>query len=155
MKTFNQLVEEAREKVEELFPWDVEERQQNNEDMLIIDVREPYEFDAMHIRDSINVPRGILETACEYDFEETIPELVEARDKTVIVACRSGNRSLFAADVMQQMGYKTVISLKTGLRGWNEAEQPLVDKNNLPVDIDDADEYFLPKLKPEQHSPQK
>jgi rhodanese-related sulfurtransferase len=153
MKTFNQLIEEVRSKVQELFPWDVEERQQQ-EKLLIIDVREPYEFDAMHIADSINVPRGILETACEYDFEETIPELVEARDKTIIIVCRSGNRSLFAADVMQQMGYKDVISLKTGLRGWNEADQPLVTNNDETVDVDAADEYFSPKLKPEQLKPQ-
>jgi len=153
MKTFNQLIEEARSKVEEVFPWDVEELQQEGE-LLIIDVREPYEFAAMRIENSINVPRGILETACEYNFEETIPELVEARDKTVLVACRSGNRSLFAADVMQQMGYKHVISLKTGIRGWNESDQPLVDKNNNPVDIDDADEYFTPKLRSDQYSPQ-
>jgi rhodanese-related sulfurtransferase len=154
MKTFNQLIEEARSKVQELFPWDVEERLEK-EDMLIIDVREPYEFNAMHIANSINVPRGILETACEYDFEETIPELVEARDRTVIIVCRSGNRSLFAADVMQQMGYKNVLSLKTGLRGWNEADQPLVTNNDETVDVDDADEYFTPNLKPEQLKPQR
>ncbi len=152
MKTFNQLVEAARSHVKELFPWDAEERL-NDESLLIIDVREPYEFDAMCIKGSINVPRGVLETACEYDFEETIPELVEARNKTVIVVCRSGNRSIFAAEVMRQMGYKDAVSLKTGLRGWNEAELPLVTKDNSIVDIDDADEYFLPKLKPEQLSP--
>jgi rhodanese-related sulfurtransferase len=121
--------------------------------LLIVDVREPYEYKTLHIENSLNVPRGILETACEYDFEETIPELVEARDKPVVVVCRSGNRSLFVADIMQQMGYQEVYSMKTGLRGWNEAEQPLKDLNNNPVDIDFADEYFTPKLRPEQHSP--
>ena len=105
-----------------------------------------------HIENSINVPRGILETACEYDFEETVPALVESRNKPVVVVCRSGNRSLFVADVMQQMGYKEVLSLKTGLRGWNEAEQPLIDGNSNPVNIDDADEYFTPNLRPEQLS---
>ena len=152
MKTFNQLIEEVRSKVKELFPWDLEERLEN-EQPLIIDVREPYEFDAMHIENSINVPRGILETACEYDYEETIPELVEARDKTVIIVCRSGIRSLFVAEVMQQLGYKDVISLRTGLRGWNDSELPLIDNNNKVIDIDDADEYFTPKLRPEQLSP--
>lgn len=152
MKTFNQLVEEARSKVQELFPWDLDE-QKDSEKLLVIDVREPYEFDAMHIENSINVPRGILETACEYDFEETIPELVKARNRKVIVVCRSGNRSLFAVEIMQQLGYKDVFSLKTGLRGWNEAEQPLVNKDLKAIDIDDADKYFAPKLKPEQLSP--
>lgn len=152
MKTFTQLVEASRTKVKELFPWDlVELRRDKNP--LIIDIREPYEFDAMHIQDSLNVPRGILETACEYDFEETVPELVEARNQDVILICRSGNRSIFAAEVMQQMGYQHVYSLKTGLRGWNEFEQPLVDKDNYPVSIDDADDYFAAKVRPEQRRP--
>jgi hypothetical protein len=46
-----------------------------------------------------------------------------------------------------------VVSLKTGLRGWNDYEQPLVDKNDNPVDIDDADDYFTPKLREDQLSP--
>jgi rhodanese-related sulfurtransferase len=152
MKTFTQLVEDARGNVKELFPWDLADRI-NQAGMLIVDIREPYEYDAMHIQDSLNVPRGILETACEYDYEETVPELVEARDKEVIVVCRSGNRSIFAAEVMQQMGYNHVFSLKTGLRGWNEFEQPLVDKDNYPVTLDDADDYFSAKVRPEQRRP--
>lgn len=152
MKKFTQLVEEARANVKELFPWDLSERLEN-EKILIVDIREPYEYEAMHIKDSLNVPRGILETACEYDFEETVPELVESRDKEVIVVCRSGNRSIFAAEVMQKMGYQNVYSLQTGLRGWNEFEQPLVDKDNYPVDIEDADDYFAAKVHPEQRRP--
>lgn len=152
MKTFSQLVEAARANVKELFPWDLAERMET-ETLLIVDIREPYEYDAMHIQDSLNVPRGILETACEYDFEETVPELVEARDEEVILVCRSGNRSIFAAEVLQKMGYQHVYSLQTGLRGWNEFEQPLVDKDNYPVSLDDADDYFTAKVHPEQRRP--
>lgn len=152
MKRFTELVAEAAKDVTEIFPWDVEEKLQDPQ-LFLLDIREPYEFDAMHIKDSINVPRGILETACEYDFEETVPKLVAARDREVIVICRSGNRSIFAADIMQQMGYQNVVSLKTGLRGWNDSEYPLLDINNKIVDIDTADEYFTPRLRPEQYSP--
>lgn len=152
MKTFSQLVEETRAKVKEIFPWDLVDRLKQ-EKVLIVDIREPYEYDAMHIPDTLNVPRGILETACEYDFEETVPELVEARDKEVVVVCRSGNRSIFAAEVMQKMGYQHVVSLQTGLRGWNEFEQVLVDKDNREVSLDDADDYFTAKVHPEQRRP--
>lgn len=152
MKTFIQLVEEARANVRELFPWDLTDRLEN-EQILIVDIREPYEYEAMHIQDSLNVPRGILETACEYDFEETVPELVEARGKEVVLVCRSGNRSIFAAEVLQKMGYRHVYSLQTGLRGWNEFEQPLVDNDNYPVSLDDADDYFSAKVHPEQRRP--
>jgi rhodanese-related sulfurtransferase len=106
----------------------------------------------MHIAGSINVPRGVLETACEYDYEETVPKLVAARDKEIIVICRSGNRSVFVCDVMQQMGYRNVSSLKTGLRGWADYEQPMVNARGEPVSEDDADEFFTPNLRPEQLS---
>jgi rhodanese-related sulfurtransferase len=153
MKTYNQLIEECLETVEEVFPWDLEEELQNGDKPLILDIREPEEFNAMRIKDSINVPRGILEQSCEWDYEETVPELVQSRDKPIVLVCRSGNRSVLAAYTMQQMGYENVKSLKTGLKGWNDYEQPLVDNNNNDVDIDDADEYFASKVKAEQMKP--
>jgi rhodanese-related sulfurtransferase len=107
----------------------------------------------MHIPGSINVPRGILESACEWDYEETIPELVEARDREIVVVCRSGYRSILAVHSLQVLGYTNVVSLMTGVRGWKDNEQPLVDKDGAPVDLDDADVYFTPRLRPEQMRP--
>ncbi|VAX06504.1 Rhodanese-related sulfurtransferase [hydrothermal vent metagenome] len=152
MKTFTQLVAESAKNIDEIFPWDLEDK--TDKPPILLDIREPYEYDAMHVKDSLNVPRGILENACEYDFEETVPELVEAREKEIVVICRSGNRSIFAAEVMKNMGFKNVVSLKTGLRGWVDYELPLVDENEQLIDEDDADEYFTPKLRPEQMSPE-
>ena len=151
MKRFTELVAETAERVTEVFPWDLEETLQAREVMLL-DVREPAEYEAMHIAGSINVPRGVLETACEYDYEETLPELVEARDKEIVVICRSGNRSVFVCDVMQLMGYTNVSSLKTGLRGWADYEQPMVNGKGENVSEDDADEFFTPNLRVEQLS---
>ena len=150
MKKFMEIVEETLENVKEILPWDLEEKLNAEEKPFLVDIREPYEYNAMHIKDSINVPRGILETACEYNYEETIPELVESRSREIVVICRSGYRSVLGADVMQQMGYQNVCSLKSGLRGWNDYEQPLVDENNEVVDIEEGDDYFTPMLRPEQ-----
>ncbi len=152
MRTFAQIIEDALEEVSELMPWDLEEALATDQPPLLIDIREPYEYSAMHISGSINVPRGILETACEFDFEETVPALASGRDQDVVVICRSGNRSVLAAKVMQEMGFSQVRSLKTGLRGWNDYEQPLVDAQNKAVDIDDADDYFTAKLRDDQLS---
>jgi rhodanese-related sulfurtransferase len=152
MKSIDDFINEALQNVDELFPWDLEEKISSNADVLLLDIREPYEFDAMHISGAINVPRGILETACDYDYEETLPELVEARQREIVVICRSGKRSVLAADVMQQMGYARVLSLKTGMRGWSDYEQAMVDADNKPVDEDAAIEYFTPRLRPEQLS---
>ena len=154
MKNFLELIRGCLTEVREIMPWDLEERLAENEDLLIVDVREPDEFAAMHIAGSMNVPRGILESACEWDYEETVPELVQARDREVVVVCRSGYRSVLAANSMQVLGYQNVASLQTGLRGWKDYEQPLVDGEGRDVDLDDADVYFTPKLRPEQQRPE-
>lgn len=51
------------------------------------------------------------------------------------------------------LGFENVVSLKTGLRGWNDYEQPLVNVEGQAVDIDDADDYFTPNLREDQLSP--
>jgi len=153
MKKFTDLVAESAKNVREIFPWDLEERIENNPSLLLLDIREPYEFDAMHIKDSLNVPRGVVETACEWEYEETVAQLVEAREKEVVVACRSGNRSIFVCEIMQKMGYKNIVSLKTGLRGWSDYEQALFDKDENEVDEDTAIDYFTSNIREDQMAP--
>ena len=86
-------------------------------------------------------------------FDDTVPELVESRERDVIVVCRSGNRSAFAAATLQQMGYRKVYSMKTGLRGWNDYELPLVTAAGKTVPVEQADEFFTSRLRPEQLGP--
>lgn len=153
MKRFTDLVSDCLASINEEFPWDVEEKLGSDEPPLVLDIREPDEYAAMHIKGSLLVPRGILETACEYDYEETVRELVEARQRDIVVVCRSGNRSALAAFTMQLMGYQKVSSMKTGLRGWNDYELPLVKPNGKVVSVDEADEFFTTRLRPDQIKP--
>lgn len=153
MKRFSDLVAEVLPEIREVFPWDLETLMESGSGCLLLDVREPVEFEAARIPGSINVPRGILESACDYGYEETTPELVRARDREVVVICRSGNRSALAALTMQLMGYRNVCSLKTGLKGWTDAEMPLVNGNGEEISVDDAEDYFIPRLSPEQLPP--
>jgi rhodanese-related sulfurtransferase len=153
MKTYTDLVNDCLQHINELFPWDLSKELEQGNDPLLVDISEPYEYAKLHIPGSINVPRGVLESACEYDYEETMPALAAARDRDVVLICRSGRRSALATCTLQQMGFNKVRSLKTGLRGWNEYEQPLVDGDNNPVDIDAADDYFTTRLRPEQQMP--
>ncbi|GAB4293923.1 MAG: rhodanese-like domain-containing protein [Thiohalomonadaceae bacterium] len=153
MKHYTDLVAECLSEVEELFPWDLKEKLNSTPDLLLVDVREPYEFSAMHIEGAINVPRGVLESACEWDYEETVPELAAGREREIVVICRSGYRSVLAAHTMQRMGFKHVYSLKTGMRGWFEFEQPMIDGYNQPVDEDTGENYFTTRLRPEQRKP--
>jgi len=152
MKTIDDFIADCLKTVDEIFPWDLEEAMKTKLPMLL-DIREPYEFDTLHIKGSTNVPRGLLEQACDYGYDETMPELVTARDKDIIVICRSGKRSVLAAYTMQLMGYHSVKSLKTGVQGWNDYELPLENRNKQTVDVDNADEILMPHLKPEQMHP--
>jgi len=153
MKNFATLIEDILPDIQELFPWDLEEKIKVNSKITLVDIREPYEFDVMHMENSINVPRGVLESACDWGYEETVPELACCRKKEVILICRSGNRSALAAYTMQLMGFETVSSLKTGLAGWNDYELPLFDSDDQKVDIEAGDNFFEIKVKPEQMPP--
>ncbi|AHF03731.1 sulfurtransferase [Marichromatium purpuratum 984] len=154
MKRFLQLIQHCLTEVREVMPWDLAERLECAPAPLIVDVREPDEYAAMHLPGSINVPRGILESACEWDYEETLPELVEAREREVVV-CRSGNRSVLAAHALQVLGYRRVVSLRLGLRGWKDDDQPLVDAAGVEVAPEVADDYFTPRLRPDQVNPER
>ena len=155
MKRFTDLIATCLPQVKELFPWDLAERLADQTDAppLLLDIREPYEYTAFHLPGSLNVPRGILESACDYGYEDTVPLLVAAREQDIIVICRSGNRSVLAAHTMQLMGYSRVFSLKTGIRGWNDYEQPLQDAQGATVDPDAADVALSVKPTPEQLGP--
>lgn len=148
MKRYKDLVADALQRVVEVQPWDLGRRLENLP--LLIDVREPAEFFALHIPGSINVPRGILEQSCEWNYDETVPELASGRGREIVVICRSGYRSVLAADVMRQMGFEHVTSLRSGVRGWNDAELPLVSLAGDLVDADDADEILMSRVRPEQ-----
>jgi rhodanese-related sulfurtransferase len=152
-RKFMDLVAQCCDSVPEWMPWDLAEYLAEHPDTLIVDVREPQEYEAMHIPGSINVPRGVLESACEWDYDETEPRLVQAREQEVVLVCRSGYRSLLAGVSLKLLGFQQVHSLKTGLRGWKDYEQPLVDRNGKPVDLDTADDYFTTRLRPDQRRP--
>lgn len=154
-RTYAHLAEEAARSVAEVMPWDVAGLRAGKPDLMILDVRERAEFEAAHIAGALNVPRGILEAACEYDYAETEPQLVEARERPILVVCRSGSRSALAAVVMGLLGYREVYNLKLGMKGWNDADLPLVDGRGLGVDADDAMHVIDPRIAPEQLDPRR
>lgn len=147
------LLADAARRVRELMPWDLRDRLAAEPSLIVLDVREPAEFAAVRMAGSINVPRGILEASCDWDYEETLPLLAGGRERAIVVVCRSGNRSLLAADVMLRMGFISVASLKTGVRGWNDFDQPLVDDAGRSVDADTAERLLAPRVRADQRRP--
>ena len=153
MQCYDDLIAEALTRVKEMMPWDLSRSMAGDNKPVLLDVREPSEFKMLHIPGSINVPRGVLEQSCEWDYDETLPLLASGRDQEIVVICRSGKRSVLAADMLLRMGYSKVVSLKTGVRGWNDYEQPLEDAAGKLLDADSVDELLAPRLRREQRKP--
>ncbi len=153
MKRYDDLVAEALTRVKEIMPWDLSRALAAGSKPMLLDVREPAEFSMLRIPGSINVPRGVLEQSCEWDYDETVPALAAERDQDIVVICRSGKRSVLAADVLLKMGYINVVSLKTGVRGWSDFEQPMTNEQGEVLDADAGDVLLAPRVRPEQHKP--
>ena len=80
------------------------------EDVVILDVREQDEFDASHIPGAILLPVG---TITADSAAAVIPEM----DTTVLVYCRSGNRSKTASDALVKLGYTQIYEFG-GINDW-------------------------------------
>ena len=83
--------------------------EEEEDDLLLVDVREPHEYNQGHIPGSILLPLGQLKDA----HEETLD-----REKTIVLICRSGRRSAEAAIFLSEEGYKSLYNLKGGMLGW-------------------------------------
>lgn len=122
-KTAAQLVQEARQRVENLTV-DQVAREVQAGDALLVDIREPGEAqqDGV-IPGAVAAPRGMLEfwadPSSPYHRQEFSPE------RRVILHCASGGRSALAADTLRQMGYGRVAHLDGGIRAWAQAGQPV------------------------------
>ena len=153
MESYDDLVNEALKRVKEIMPWDLSRSLAAGSKPFLLDVREPAEFALLRIPNSINIPRGVLEQSCEWDYDETLPELAGNREQEIVVICRSGKRSVLAADILLRMGFTHVVSLKTGMRGWNDFEQAMENEKGEAIDADAGDVLLAPRLRPEQRKP--
>lgn len=122
-KTAAQMVQEARQRVENLTVAQVA-REMQEEGALLVDIREPGEDQKEGvIPGAIAAPRGMLEfwadPSSPYHRSEFSP------DRRVILHCASGGRSALAADTLRQMGYSRVAHLDGGIRAWAQEGQPV------------------------------
>lgn len=95
------------------------EKEIKTDSVQLLDVRTPQEYADGHIVGAINI------NVQSDDFQQmAVKEL--SKDKTVLVYCRSGRRSLNAADILTGLGYK-VVNLKGGIIEWEEDGLPVTD----------------------------
>jgi rhodanese-related sulfurtransferase len=107
---FLKSVNDAKSRVHENTPEDVKRKQDAGESFHLVDVREDNEWQKGHAAGAIHLGKGIIER----DIEKTIPD----HDAEIVLYCGGGFRSALAADALQKMGYKNVISMDGGWKRW-------------------------------------
>src|SRR5262245_15636628 len=127
---FREIMRQAKKQVAEWTPAQVRsalvdghERGPDDQDIVLLDVREKQEWNEGYIPGAIDEPRGHLES----DIEEVVPD----KSKKVILYCAGGVRSLMAGTTLQQMGYKDVISMSGGYGRWKGSGYSFVQPRTL------------------------
>ncbi len=114
---FLKLVQDTKSRVKETTVDEVKKRLDRGDKFVLIDVREESEFAKDHLPGAVHLGKGIIERDIETRFPDASTELV--------LYCGGGYRSALAADNLQKMGYRNVISMDGGIREWREKKYPL------------------------------
>jgi len=114
---FLNLVKDAKTRVKEEDYRETKKRLDAGEKFVLVDTREDSEWARGHIPGAVHLGRGIIER----DIEKTVPD----KNTQIVLYCGGGYRSALAADNLQKMGYRDVISMDGGWRGWTEAGFPV------------------------------
>jgi rhodanese-related sulfurtransferase len=115
---FLKIVKDAKTRVKEADAAEIKKRLDAGEKMIIVDTREDIEWARGHVAGAIHLGKGVIER----DIENTIPD----KEATVVLYCGGGFRSALAADNIQKMGYRNVISMDGGWRVWTESGYPVI-----------------------------
>jgi len=132
--TVHDLIESAKHRIREVGPAELLGLQRAGSP--VIDVREPEEFADDHIPGAVNIPRGLLEF--EVDGHPAInyqtAEELSHRERTVVLYCLSGGRSVLAAEALRRLGFRSAVSLRGGILGWADEGHPV----SAPAALDTA-----------------
>lgn len=115
--TAQQLVAEARQQIKETDHDGARALMEKN--VLVLDVREPGEFEQGHLPGAVNVPRGVLE------FKVGEHPALKDPNAEILVYCRTGGRAALACVALQRMGFGRLTSLAGGFEGWVSKGQPV------------------------------
>lgn len=114
---FLSLVADAKKRVRETNVQEIKQKIDRGDTFFLVDVREQDEWQRGHLPTAIYLGKGIIER----DIEKVIPD----ENAEIVVYCGGGFRSALTADTLQRMGYKNVISMNGGFRGWVDAGFPI------------------------------
>ena len=111
MPTFREMLADAKAAVREIDPAQAEQ-EISAEKAVVLDVREPDEYEQGALPGAVHIPRGTLETSVEGRIPDKASHLV--------VYCAGGTRSAFAAKTLQDLGYTDVASVVGGFNRWKD-----------------------------------
>ena len=89
----------------------------NRKDAVMLDVREPGEFNSGHAPNAKNVPLGQL--------EKRLGEIEKYKARPVVVTCQTGSRSHAATSALKKAGFGEVVVLSGGFGAWQQANLPV------------------------------
>jgi molybdopterin/thiamine biosynthesis adenylyltransferase/rhodanese-related sulfurtransferase len=118
MPSYRDLLNEARAEVDE-----VDAAAAREAEPVFVDVREQDEWDQGHLPGAVHIPRGYLESR----IERAVPD----RAQKIVLYCASGNRSVFAAKTLAELGYEDVASLAGGIADWQRSGLPVEMSRSL------------------------
>jgi len=101
----------------EITPKELKARQERGDDLFILDVREPHEFQICNLNGKL-IPLG--------ELPGRVSELDSSRE--MVVHCRSGKRSADAIRFLQTAGFKKLLNLKGGVLAWSDQVDPSMPK---------------------------
>jgi adenylyltransferase/sulfurtransferase len=96
---------------------DLKQRLDSGEDVYILDVREPFEYQIANIGGKL-IPQN--------DVPQRLAEI--PRDREIVVHCKMGGRSQKIAEYLHQSGYPRVTNVSGGIIAWSEQVDPSVPK---------------------------
>ena len=117
-EAFLNIVKDAKKRIKEESYQETKRRLDAGEKIRLVDVREDSEWARGHVPGAIHLGKGVIER----DIEQAIPD----KEATIVLYCGGGFRSALAADNLQKMGYRNVISMDGGWRAWTEAGFPVI-----------------------------
>lgn len=88
----------------------------DDQEVIILDVRERDEYDSGHISGAVLLPVGTID-------ENTAADVIPEKDSTVLVYCRSGNRSKTASSALADLGYTNIYEFG-GINTWPYETEP-------------------------------
>jgi rhodanese-related sulfurtransferase len=114
---FLAAVNDAKSRVQQIDIDRYKRMRESGEKHVLVDVREDTEWSAGHAAGSVHVGKGVIER----DIETKVPD----KNVRLVLYCGGGFRSALAADALQKMGYKDVISLDGGWKAWQDSGLPV------------------------------